>query len=103
MPRHPSQHREEEIETWIEGLGVDESMAADLATQDDTEDDSDAAPHDDRLDVEATNLPEVHLGTDGSGKPHSALPAYCESPPGMLSSDTESRMCSPDLTTPVQA
>ena len=53
MPRHPSQHREEEIETWIEGLGVDESKAADLATHDDTEDDIDAAPHDDRLDVEA--------------------------------------------------
>ena len=33
MPRHLSQHREEETETWIEGLGVDEPRPPSLLLQ----------------------------------------------------------------------
>ena len=67
---------EEEIETWTDGSGIEESKATvlaattdtpdkseavNLAAYDDTEDDTTNAPHHDCLDLEAADLPEIYL------------------------------------------
>ena len=64
-------------ETCIEESNIDEPEAADLAANDDTEDDTATAPPDDCLDLEAADLSEVHRGAEGSDTTSSALPAYC--------------------------
>ena len=91
------------MENWIEEINLDEPEAADLAAYDDTEDDTATAPHDDCLDLEAADLSEVHLGAEGSGNTSSALPAYWEQPPGMMSFDSESSLWDRELTTHMQA
>ena len=68
----------DEPETWIEVSSKDEPEAADLAADDDPEDDTAAAPPDVCLDLEAAVLSKVSTRAECSGTTTSALPAYWE-------------------------